>query len=170
MMLEGRTMKLFLSWALVGVSVVCVVTCGGNVVVDPPNSVARGGSTVAGNVGSTGPGNVGLGGSLAAGGSSGIGGSSVGCTSDADCLAGETCDTSTGVCVGMAGEGCYQCACVDLLSIGGCADICDMAKNGTTTPNFCNGVPALPQCAACLADHCGNIAFPPVPTDPSSCM
>jgi hypothetical protein len=170
MMLEGRMMKLFLSWVLVGVSVACVVTCGGNVVVDPPNAVAMGGS-MSGNVGSTGPGMVGFGGSLAAGGSSGLGGGTfIGCTSDSDCLPGETCDTSTGVCVGMTGGTCHQCACIDILSNGGCGNVCDMAQNGTTIPNFCNGVAALPQCAACLADRCSNIPDPPNPSDPSSCM
>jgi hypothetical protein len=170
MVLEGSTMKLFLSWALVGVSVVCVVTCGGNVVVDPPRAVAMGGSTVSGNVGSTGSSIVGFGGSIGTGCSNCGGGSTIGCTSDADCLAGETCDVSTGVCVGMTGSGCHQCACVDILSTGGCGDICDMAQNGTSTPNFCNGVSALPQCAKCLLDRCGNIPFPPNPTDPSACM
>jgi hypothetical protein len=47
------------------------------------------------------------------------------------------------------------CACDTLLSGGGCGDICDMAKNGTTTPNFCNGVAALSQCTNCLMANCG---------------
>jgi hypothetical protein len=48
------------------------------------------------------------------------------------------------------------CAC-DETSIGsGCGAICDGDKNGTGTPNFCNGVPALSQCAQCLSDVCGG--------------
>jgi Cys-rich repeat protein len=94
-----------------------------------------------------------------------------GCLSDAECLPGEICDTATGACIG--GElpaGCRQCACVDLLSMGGCADICKMGRNGTTTPNFCDGVAALPQCARCLADNCGGITSPPDPSNPSACL
>jgi hypothetical protein len=95
-----------------------------------------------------------------------------GCLSDADCLPGETCDTATGICMGtpVNGPSCHQCACIDLLSMGGCANVCDMAQNGTSTPNFCNGVAALPQCAKCLVDNCGTIANPPNPADPSACM
>jgi hypothetical protein len=46
------------------------------------------------------------------------------------------------------------CACVTLMSAGGCADLCDAAQNGTDTPNWCNGAAALSQCAACLAVKC----------------
>jgi hypothetical protein len=48
------------------------------------------------------------------------------------------------------------CAC-DETAIGtGCGAICDGDKNGTGTPNWCNGVAALPQCATCLSDVCGS--------------
>jgi hypothetical protein len=94
-------------------------------------------------------------------------GSSYSCTSDSECAQGETCDAMTGVCQGAPTGGCHQCACVDLLSSGGCADVCDQAQNGNpNTPNFCNGVAALPQCAACLTDRCAGSN----PNDPSSCM
>jgi hypothetical protein len=164
----------------------CAVTflgfaaCGGNVVVDPPpHGGGKGGSPVgtsssgAGTVISDGGGpSVGCAGNAGCspnGGSAGFGGGTgFGCMSDADCLAGETCDLSTGTCVGMAGVSCHQCACVNTFSEGGCANIC--SNSGTPYPNFCDGVPALPKCAACLADHCGGIAFPPIPTDPSACM
>jgi hypothetical protein len=33
--------------------------------------------------------------------------------------------------------------------------------SGASTPNFCNGVEALPQCAACIAASCGS--------DPAAC-
>jgi hypothetical protein len=80
------------------------------------------------------------------------------------CTAGQTCTNNQ--CTGGSGS-CHQCACVDLLSAGGCADKCDSAQNGNpNTPNFCNGVSALPQCAACLADRCSSAS----PTDPSGCM
>jgi hypothetical protein len=60
---------------------------------------------------------------------------------------------------------------VDLLSMGGCANVCDSAQNGNpSTPNFCNSHAALPQCAKCLTDNCGGISGPPDTTDPSSCM
>jgi Cys-rich repeat protein len=95
-----------------------------------------------------------------------------GCTADADCLAGETCDTTSGLCMGTptTEPSCQQCACTDILSMGGCANVCKMSLNGTTTPNFCDGVAALPQCAKCLSDNCGGITDPPDPTDPSTCM
>jgi hypothetical protein len=86
-------------------------------------------------------------------------------------LDGEVCDPSTGICTGLPSESCRQCACVANLSIGGCGDVCDMAKNGMpTTPNFCNGVAALPQCAMCLAEHCSGFADPPDPSNPAACM
>src|SRR5262249_60434771 len=58
----------------------------------------------------------------------------------------------TGGTGGQGGTGgtapsCNQCACVDLISAGGCADKCKMGTNGTTTPNFCDGVAALQQCS-----------------------
>ena len=92
------------------------------------------------------------------------------CVSDADCAAGETCDTATGTCVGTNVPSCQQCACIDLLSMGGCANVCKMGLNGTSTPNFCDGVAALPQCAKCLADLCGSLPNPPNPSNPSACM
>jgi hypothetical protein len=95
-----------------------------------------------------------------------------GCSRDADCLQGEICNTVTGMCTVPPGPDhqCHQCACVDLLSEGGCANICDMAQSGTSTPNFCNGVAALPQCAKCLAANCSGITDPPHPSDPAACM
>jgi hypothetical protein len=67
------------------------------------------------------------------------------------------------------GPTCHQCACEDKLANGGCADVCDMTQNGTNTPNFCNGVNALPQCAKCLQDVCGALPDAPDPTDPTTC-
>jgi Cys-rich repeat protein len=96
-----------------------------------------------------------------------------GCLADTDCLAGETCDSTTGVCTGTptTEPSCHQCACIDILSAGGCANLCDSAQNGNpNTPNFCNGVSALPQCAKCLTDNCGGITSPPEPTDPGACQ
>jgi Cys-rich repeat protein len=96
-----------------------------------------------------------------------------GCLTDSDCLPGETCDTASGKCTGMPTmePSCHQCACVDLLSMGGCANLCDSAQNGNpNSPNFCNGTPAKPQCAKCLSDNCGGITSAPDPTDPSACM
>jgi hypothetical protein len=47
------------------------------------------------------------------------------------------------------------CACTTLMSAGGCADLCDDMENGNpNTPNWCNGAPALSQCAACLQSQC----------------
>jgi hypothetical protein len=165
-------------------AVICVTLMGflacTTVVVNPPP-----GSTVT-SVGSAGVGGSGRGGGTASGkgggpaagtggGTSGTGGDcSCGCTSDNDCLAGLTCDTSTGVCMGMpiGDVTCDQCACVDVLSTGGCGDVCSMALNGTKTPNFCDGVPALHRCAQCLMDRCGNLGLetPPNPSDPSACL
>jgi hypothetical protein len=54
--------------------------------------------------------------------------------------------------------------------MGGCANVCKMGLNGTSTPNFCDGVSALPQCSKCLTDNCGGITDPPNPTMPSACM
>lgn len=51
---------------------------------------------------------------------------------------------------------CYTCACQKTLSFGGCADFCAMGVNGTTTPNFCDGVPALALCAMCIVNNCGS--------------
>jgi hypothetical protein len=52
--------------------------------------------------------------------------------------------------------------------MGGCADKCKMGTNGTSTPNFCDGVSALAQCKACLADKCGMLNIDP--TYPAACM
>jgi hypothetical protein len=58
---------------------------------------------------------------------------------------------------------------VDLLSAGGCANLCDSAQNGSpNTPNFCNGVSALPQCSRCLQDSCAAAGADP--TEPSACQ
>jgi hypothetical protein len=54
------------------------------------------------------------------------------------------------------GTGCLGCACMLTMSQGGCADICSMSLNGTTTPNFCDGAMALAQCAACIETSCGG--------------
>ncbi|APR85267.1 Hypothetical protein A7982_10616 [Minicystis rosea] len=57
---------------------------------------------------------------------------------------------------GGTGPTCQECACDFLLSEGGCKDKCDKDANGNpNTPNFCNGVSALSQCAACIQDSCG---------------
>src|SRR4051794_38032139 len=45
----------------------------------------------------------------------------------------------------LAYAGLNDCACLSTTGQGGCGDICDMSLNGTGTPNFCNGVAALPQ-------------------------
>lgn len=47
------------------------------------------------------------------------------------------------------------CACLDTDKATGCGAICDGDLNGTSNPNFCNGVPALAICSACLNDTCG---------------
>lgn len=58
---------------------------------------------------------------------------------------------------------CYSCACDFLLSESGCKDKCDKDFNGNPgTPNFCDGVSALPQCAACIASAC-------LESDPLNC-
>jgi hypothetical protein len=93
-----------------------------------------------------------------------------GCLYDSDCSLGKLCDTATGKCTGTTEVTCHECACTQLLSMGGCADLCDSAQNGTTTPNFCNGVPALPQCAKCLVDLCAGITNGPIPNDPAACQ
>jgi hypothetical protein len=91
-----------------------------------------------------------------------------GCTSNAMCATGEECDTTTGFCQPMTGTTCKQCACMDLLSAGGCANLCDSAQNGNpSTPNFCNGTNALPKCKQCLLDSCAT--FGADPTNPSGC-
>ncbi len=47
------------------------------------------------------------------------------------------------------------CACMTLMSAGGCADLCDDMQNGQMgTPNWCNGAAALTMCAACLGSKC----------------
>jgi hypothetical protein len=156
-------MKFLVRSAAIGVS---VAACGGSVAIPPPASTGGSTSSHSTTASSTASGH----GGHAGAGSSGNGGALSGCTSDADCLAGETCNTSAGACVGTVAETCHQCACIDVLSMGGCANVCDMAENGTTIPNFCNGVPALPQCAKCLAGSCGGIPDPPDPNKPSACM
>jgi hypothetical protein len=93
-----------------------------------------------------------------------------GCKSDADCQPGETCDTATGACTGAPTTviSCQQCACINLLSMGGCANLCDSAQNGNPgSPNFCNMHAALPQCAKCLIDNCGLTTAGTA--DPTSC-
>jgi Cys-rich repeat protein len=166
-------MRALLFRAVCLVSGLLVVTCGGNVVVDSPAATGarsgNGGVPSSGLGGGGQPGCLGLPGEC--GGNTGVGGGPLtGCTSDADCAAGAVCDTATGECVTGPAESCQQCACTDLGPQGGCGDICDMAKNGTMVPNFCNGVAALPQCANCLEQNCSGLATPPVPTDPSACM
>jgi hypothetical protein len=47
-----------------------------------------------------------------------------------------------------------MCACDTLMSAGGCGDLCDQAKSGASAPDFCNGVPALTACAACIEGTC----------------
>lgn len=59
---------------------------------------------------------------------------------------------------------CHDCACVQKSgdTPSGCADTCDDTIAGTTTPNFCNGAPALTMCQLCIAQRCGV-------SDPSMC-
>jgi hypothetical protein len=168
-----------------GVTLMGFVACTTVVVNPPPGSTVtsvgssgvggsgKGGGTASGKGGGTASGKGGGPASGTGGGTAGAGGDcACGCTSDNDCLAGLTCDTSTGVCMGTPiNVTCHQCACVDVLSTGGCGDVCSMALNGTKTPNFCDGVPALHKCAQCLMDRCGNLGAenPPNPTDPSAC-
>lgn len=58
---------------------------------------------------------------------------------------------------------CWSCACINKSGDmpAGCADTCDQNISGAQNPSFCNGVPAQPQCAACLKDRCGI----PIPTE-----
>jgi hypothetical protein len=60
---------------------------------------------------------------------------------------------------------CNECACVKLMSEGGCADICQ--SYNLPYPNFCDGVPALVQCAACLMVNCPGMVDT---MNPSACM
>jgi hypothetical protein len=128
------------------------------------------------------------GGSVAGGPGSGGGGMDAGactlgperqCCTDADCTL--NCGTcGDGVCSAPAfgcTEGtCHGCACLALMSQGGCADVCGGTVSSTTTPNFCQGVPALPQCAACLNTKCaaygvemdGGLGIDP--NNPAACM
>jgi hypothetical protein len=94
-----------------------------------------------------------------------------GCAKNGDCAQGETCDTATGVCMGSAliTRSCHECACEDLVAVGGCAEECT-GNDAGGAPNFCDGKSALSNCALCLADKCGNLASPPVPTNPAACM
>ena len=54
------------------------------------------------------------------------------------------------------------CACVNKLSAGGCADVCDMKLNMTTTPNFCdhgktpNMNTSTSSCFGCLMANCAS--------------
>ncbi|MFT3768874.1 MAG: hypothetical protein QM820_25810 [Minicystis sp.] len=52
---------------------------------------------------------------------------------------------------------CVSCACSVSLANGGCLDVC---TGGTASPNFCDGAPALAQCAACLSANCGAPSCP----------
>lgn len=81
-------------------------------------------------------------------------------TSTSDC-AGGPCDPGTDT--ATAGP-CAYCACGygTNHSPPGCVDICDSAVSGGSTPNFCDGAPALPMCKACLAQNCGV-------SDPTQC-
>ena len=64
---------------------------------------------------------------------------------------------------GGSAPSCYSCACDYLVSEGGCMDVCDKDYNGNpSTLNFCDGVNALPVCAACILNSCGE-------SDPNSC-
>jgi hypothetical protein len=130
-------------------TLLALASCGGSVVVEPGSSTSGGGgmSSTTGVCETVGE----------------------GCCSDADCPEGEWCEVSVGLCY-WEGTTCQQCACQDLLSMGGCADRCKKGVNGTNTPDFCDGVSALPQCAKCLQDHCSLMPFPPDPTEPSSCL
>ena len=130
-------------------------------------SVAACGNGTGGTGGTPGTGGAGTGGSTG-------NGTPVGCTSDAECLTGETCDTATGACMGTppAGTSCQQCACMDKVAMGGCADACtkSLCTGATCGDNFCDGHPALTTCTKCLQDHCMGLTMSPDPTNPSSCM
>jgi hypothetical protein len=94
-----------------------------------------------------------------------------GCAQNTDCAMGETCDTATGVCMGTAliTFTCHQCACAELVNVGGCLEECT-GNDAGTPPDFCDGKSASSNCALCLADHCGGATSKPVPTDPAGCM
>ena len=51
------------------------------------------------------------------------------------------------------------CACVTLMSAGGCADLCSTLHNGVTVPNFCEAEAPLPECAACIEANCAGLSM-----------
>jgi len=132
------------------------IGCGGNVVVDSPPSGVGG----AGGSATTGDGAGGAGGSVTFGTSTGGGGDMAGggsLTCDEVLAKWSTTLVEHDFVAGLSYPDYLAmngCACVTLLSGGGCADVCEMALEGTTTPNFCDGAPALSQCAMCLSTQC----------------
>ena len=115
----------------------------------------------AGGAGGSG-GGVGGGGAPVGGGGSGGGGAP---PCDVDSCGGligtwDTDPNALGTFCSQASADAYDalnfCACSETAIGSGCAAICDGDQNGTGTPNFCNGVAALPQCATCLQDVCGT--------------
>jgi len=65
--------------------------------------------------------------------------------------------TATDTGTGTATDDTCACACTDLMSAGGCADLCSTLKNGATSPNFCEGMAPLTMCGTCLAAHCSAL-------------
>ncbi len=76
-------------------------------------------------------------------------------TDDTDCVDTDTdtSDTDTSDTDTSDSDPC-ECACVTLMSAGGCADLCSTEHNGASSPNFCEGSSALTMCASCLASSC----------------
>ncbi len=108
------------------VFLIAIAGCGGKVVFEGPPSGATSGG---------GEGGSGGGASLATGSTN-----TVGATSTSASTGGFT--------------SCQQCACETFVANAGCADLCDGDLNGSGIPNFCNGVPALPQCQTCITKSC----------------
>ncbi len=62
--------------------------------------------------------------------------------------------SDTGTDTGTSTPGGCACACETMVSANGCADFCSQEFDLSTTPNFCEGVPASPMCATCLSANC----------------
>lgn len=77
------------------------------------------------------------------------------CTGDAECCTGACVD---GTCGTTAGGECFACACNFQNIEGGCADVCSAEYNGGV-PEFCQGLPAGPQCEICIVTTCGGNPF-----------
>jgi len=46
------------------------------------------------------------------------------------------------------------CVCVKTMDAQGCADLCRMGEDGSSTPNWCDGVGASVECNLCLDYWC----------------